>query len=175
MSGEAELRTEEDVRAVMVGLREAWERGDGEAYAASFSEEAQYVNAPGERVHGRKPIADSHQSIFDTVFKNTKLGRNYPSRIRQLTPEVVLVEAEGAVLFPGEREDDVAANGLLTLVLLKQGAAWRIESFQNTPTGRFRKVNFISRYLLSRLRLFRAGWSRGGKHILDEKRRNVAV
>lgn len=155
MNAETETQTEDAVRAVMVRLREAWERGDGEAYASLFSEEAQYVSAPGERVHGRQAIAESHQSIFDTIFRATKLGRNYPSRMRRLTADVVLVEATGSVLFPGEREEEVAPNGLMSLVVARHGDAWRIESFQNTPTGRFRKLNFIGRYFRSRLPLFR--------------------
>jgi len=114
------------------------------------------VNAPGERVHGRKSIAESHQAIFDTFFKETKLGRSYPYSLRRIAPEVVLVEAAGAVLFPGENENNVAPNGLMTLVLARQDNAWRIVSFQNTPTGRWRTFKLLRRYLLSRFSVFRA-------------------
>jgi uncharacterized protein (TIGR02246 family) len=147
----SDLAAEDAVRGLLLRLREAWESGDGEAYASVFSEDAQYVNAPGERVYGKKAIAESHQKIFDTFFKGTKLGRSYPSRIRQVTPEVVLVESAGSVLFPGEAEEKIEPNGLLTLVVARQDDAWRIVSFQNTPTGRWRTVKFIGRYFLSRL------------------------
>jgi uncharacterized protein (TIGR02246 family) len=156
MSQQTEIAAEDAVRAVMVGLREAWEHGDGEAYASLFSEDAQYVSAPGERVHGRKSIADTHQAIFDSIFKDTKLGRSYPSTIRRITPDVVVVESAGSVLFPGEAENKVAPNGLLTLIVARQDDAWRIVSFQNTPTGHWRKVRFIFRYLVSRVAAFRA-------------------
>src|SRR5580698_7171185 len=136
MSAIAELPAEDAVRAVMARLREAWERGDGQAYASLFSEDAQYVTAPGERMRGRKSIADSHQEIFNTFFKETKLGQGYPSSLRQITPDVVLVESAGSVLFPGESESKVAPNGLMTLVVARQDNAWRIVSFQNTPTGK---------------------------------------
>jgi uncharacterized protein (TIGR02246 family) len=161
MSAITEIQAEDAVRDLMVRLREAWERGDGEAYASLFSEEAQYVSAPGERVHGRRSIAESHQAIFDTIFKATRLGRNYPSHMRQLTADVVLVEAAGSVLFPGESEGSVPPNGLMTLVVARQGDVWRIESFQNTPTGRFRKLDFMWRYFRSRFLPFRAERSRG--------------
>ncbi len=173
MNAGTETRTEDAVRAVMIRLREAWECGDGEAYASLFSEEAQYVSAPGERVHGKQAIAESHQSIFDTIFKATRLGRNYPSHMRQLTADVVLVEAAGAVLFPGESEGNVPPNGLMTLVVARQGDGWRIESFQNTPTGRFRKLNFMWRYFRSRFRPCRAERSEGRRYILKEKRRRM--
>lgn len=142
----------QEVQNVVLRLCEAWERGDGEAYAALFSEDAQYVSAPGERVYGRKAIASSHQQIFDTIFKGSKLGRNYPSKIRTVTPDVVLVESAGSVLFPGERESEIEPNGLLTLVLARQQGIWRIVSFQNTPTGRFRGMRFVTRFFLSQMR-----------------------
>ena len=154
MSTISEARAEDAVREVLIRLRDAWDRGDGEAYASVFSDDAQYVNALGERVHGRKSIAETHQKIFDTFFKGTKLGRNYPSNIRRITSDVVLVESSGSVLFPGENENNVAPNGLLTLVVARQGDGWRIVSFHNTPTGRFRKVRFIGRFVLSRLSIF---------------------
>jgi uncharacterized protein (TIGR02246 family) len=140
----------EAVDRLMDRLVEAWEHGDGEAYGSIFSEDAQYVTAPGERLHGRKSIAESHQQIFNTIFKGTKLGRGYPICVRSITPEVVLVEACGSVLFPGEIEKNVSPNGLMTMVVEKLGNDWRIVSFQNTPTGRWRMVKFFWRYLVSR-------------------------
>jgi uncharacterized protein (TIGR02246 family) len=140
----------EAVSDLMGRMSEAWERGDGKAYGALFAEDAQYVTAPGERLHGRKAIADSHQQIFDTIFKGTKLGRGYPVRYRSIMPEVVLVEGSGAVLFPGEVEEKIAPNGLMTMVVARQAGDWRIVSFQNTPTGGWRKLKFFWRYVVSR-------------------------
>jgi uncharacterized protein (TIGR02246 family) len=146
---------QDPVGDILTRLREAWDQGDGAAYAALFSEDAQYVNALGERAHGRKSIAESHQKIFDTFFKGTRLGRGYSSAVRPVTADVILVESAGSVLFPGEIEEKVAPNGLLTLVVARQAGVWRIVSFQNTPTGRFRKIRFIGRYLRSRVSRFR--------------------
>jgi uncharacterized protein (TIGR02246 family) len=171
MSEKSELRAEDAVADVMIRLCEAWDHGDGEAYASLFSEDAQYVTAPGERLHGRKSIAESHQEIFNTFFKESKLGRSYPNNLRRITPDVVLVESAGSVLFPGETENKVAPNGLVTFVVARQDDGWRIVSFQNTPTGRFRNVKFMWRYLLSRLSAFRAEASKARRHMLEEKQR----
>ena len=151
MSTTSELPAEDAARELLLRLREAWESGDGKAYASVFSEDSQYVNAPGERVYGKKAIAESHQKIFDTFFKGSRLGRRYPSRFRPITPDVILVESAGSVLFPGEIEQNIPPNGLITLVVARQDDEWRIVSFQNTPTGRLRKVKFIGRYFLSRI------------------------
>ena len=133
-------------------LVDAWQRGDGTAYGLLFAEDAQYVTAPGERLQGRQSIADSHQRIFDTIFKGTKLGRGYPVRYRSVTSDLVLVEGSGAVLFPGEAEESVPPNGLMTMLVAKEKGAWQIVSFQNTPTGRWRTVKLFWRYFVSRLR-----------------------
>jgi uncharacterized protein (TIGR02246 family) len=149
MSAISALQPEDAVRDVMIRLRDAWDRGDVEAYASLFSEDAQFVTALGTRMQGRESIAESHQKIFDTFFKGTKLG-GYPNSFRRIAPDVILVESAGSILFPGETEQKVAPNGLRTLVVARQDDAWRIVSFQNTPTGLFHNVKFMWRYLLSR-------------------------
>ena len=169
-----EREAQNAVIELMEGIREAWENGDGEAYGNLFSEDAQYVTAPGERLYGRKQIAESHQRIFDSFFKGTILGRNYPVRVREIKPDVILVEAAGSVLFPGEKEQHVAPNGFMTLVCTKGDTGWKIVSFQNTPTGHFRNVRFLRRYAMSRLFAFRAEWLKARQHMLEEKQRNMA-
>jgi uncharacterized protein (TIGR02246 family) len=102
------------IRALLDCMGQAWARGDGDAYASVFSEDATYDNAPGERVVGRQEIAASHQRIFHSVLRHTRLGSGYPVRLQPITPDVVLVHASGAVLFAGEDEAKVPPNGLLT-------------------------------------------------------------
>jgi len=162
------------VRDLLRRMREAWESGDGEAFGALFSDDARYVTAPGERLVGRKAIADSHQRIFATLLKDTHLGRGYPVDLHPLTADVVLVHATGAVLFLGETEADVAPNGLMTLVAAQRNGAWQFVSFNNTPTGRGRNIKFLWRYLLARTWPLRGEWSRARKHMLEEKQRNIA-
>jgi uncharacterized protein (TIGR02246 family) len=140
------------IQSVLERMRAAWGAGDAVAYADNFSEDAQYVEAPGRRVHGRRAIAESHQRIFDTVFRKTRVsGRGEPI-IWPISPQVALVEASGAVVFPGEDPAKVPANGLMTLIVRREGDAWKIISFQNTPTGRFRMLRMVLRILWSRLR-----------------------
>jgi len=162
MDSPSDLDVEEASRAIMVRLSEAWERGDGVASLSSV--DAQYVSAPGERVDGRKSIAQSHQRVFDTLFKNSRLGHQYPLSIRGIAPDVVLIEATGSVLFPGAMGRNIAPHRVRTLVLVRQGDLWRIVSFQNTPTGRFRKINFLWRYFVSRIAASRAPAPEVRKH-----------
>jgi hypothetical protein len=126
-------------------------------YSGRTSNTAQIpVNRPARR----KPIPISP---IKRLSSSARIGSalaitlaHAPEYSRQRTPDtsLELVESSGSVLFPGENENNVAPNGLLTLVVAKQGNEWRIVSFHNTPTGRFRKVRFIGRFVLSRLSTF---------------------
>jgi len=88
------------IRALLDRMGQAWARGDGDADASVFSEDATYDNAPGQRVVGRQEIAASHQRIFNSVLRHTCLGSGYPVRLQPVTPDVLLVHAGGAMLLP---------------------------------------------------------------------------
>ena len=175
-SAPATISTEDQaaIQKLFDRMREAWERGDGDAYASVFSDDARYVNAPGTRTIGRQAIAESHQKVFDTVLAHTRLGQAYPSELQPLTSNVIVVHASGAVLFPGEREDDVAANGLITIVAARDGDAWQLVSFSNTPTGRARDIKFALRFLRSRLTLLIDQTRKAKAHMLQHKHENTA-
>jgi uncharacterized protein (TIGR02246 family) len=161
------------IRDLLERMRHAWAAGDGAAYAAEFTEDARYVAATGIRTVGREAIAQSHQKIFETFFKGTWLGRNYPAEFQPVSPDAVLVHASGAVLFPGEEERRVPPNGLLTMLVIRHGETWRVASFSNTPTGRARNARFFWRYLASRWPVFRAEARKARAHMLEEKHRNM--
>lgn len=164
---------ERAIRDLLGRMSSAWEAGDGAAYAAEFTEDARYVAATGARSTGREAIAESHQKIFDTFFKGTRLGSGYPAELQPVSPDAVLVHASGAVLFPGEDERRVPPNGLLTMLTVRNGDAWRVASLSNTPTGRARNARFFWRYLVSRWAVFLAEARKGRAHMLEEKRRNM--
>lgn len=142
---------ETTIRGMLRELGEAWARGSGADYGALFTEDARYVTAPGDRIVGRTAIATGHQRIFDTIFRGTRLGRDYPVELQPITPDVVLLHGCGSVLFGGEDERRVPPNGLLTMVALRRDGAWRFAAFHNTPTGRSRNLRFLIRFLRSKL------------------------
>jgi len=162
------------INDLLLRMREAWEQGDGPAYASLFTKDARYVNAPGTRTVGREQIETSHQQIFDSFFADTRLGSSYPFELQPVAPGAVLIHASGAVLFPGEDEQAVAPNGLLTILAVATDDGWRIASFTNTPTGRARNARFLLRYLRSRLRAFTTESRKARAHMLRQKRENIA-
>jgi uncharacterized protein (TIGR02246 family) len=141
---------EQAVRRVLEQMGAAWVAGDADAYAELFAPDAHYVTAPGARDIGREAIRETHRKIFATIFRGTRLGSGYPVKLQPVRDGIVLVHSSGAVLFPGEDERRVPPNGLLTMLVVREGDVWRVAAFANTPTGRARSVRFLWRYLASR-------------------------
>jgi uncharacterized protein (TIGR02246 family) len=143
---------EKAISTLLDKLAGSWADGDGESYGSVFTEDANYIEAPGNWVTGRKTIAERHQQIFDTFFKNTRIDGKYKTILRPVTQDVVLVHGQGTVLFPGESDKDASPNGIMTMCIVKRNGQWQIASFQNTPTGKWRKLKFIVRYFRSKFR-----------------------
>lgn len=121
------------IRELLDGMKDAWARGDGASYAAACTDDARYVTASGLRLVGRQAIADAHQRIFDTALRGTRLDVDEPVGLQPVAPTVVLVHASGTVQFPVEQERPTRTTGLLTMLAVDDGEAWRIASFTNTP------------------------------------------
>ena len=117
------------LRALFTELIAAWGRGDGQAYGALFTEEADYVAFDGSHTKGRRVIAESHQKLFETWLKGTRLTGQIDS-LRFLSPDVALIHATGATLMPGK--DRPVRPSIQTLVTVKHDGVWRFAAFHNT-------------------------------------------
>jgi uncharacterized protein (TIGR02246 family) len=119
-------KEEAAVREIVSQVCEGWNVGSGEAFAAPFAEDADYVIIDGRYIKGRPIIAAGHQQIFDTVYKgshNTAMIKG----IRFLRDDVALVHVQwNLILQQGEN------SSMSTLVLTREGGSWRIAAFQNT-------------------------------------------
>lgn len=122
---------EASVRALMQRLNEAWGEGDADAYAALFTENADYVIFDGSLAKGRTAIADVHRPLFEGFMKGSRLAAQ-TSAIRFLAPGVALVHSKGAVLRKKQQRPSRRALSVQTTVVVKQGDRWLITAFQNT-------------------------------------------
>jgi ketosteroid isomerase-like protein len=59
------------VTAVIDRFMDAWNRHDAKAFAAVFSEDADFTNWRGEGASGRSKIEAFHAPMFATIFKNS--------------------------------------------------------------------------------------------------------
>jgi uncharacterized protein (TIGR02246 family) len=111
-------------------LEVAWNAADGQAFAAPFAVDADFVAIRGDHHHGRDAIAHGHQAIFDTVSQGSR--QTYALlQARPLSSDVVLVLAQGTLNAPsGPMAGETRA--ISTLVLVRQETDWQVASFHNT-------------------------------------------
>lgn len=134
-SASAAVSDTEAIGALLGRLSESWRLHDAEAYAAAFTEDADYIAFDGSYAKGRGEIARMHHDLFkffNTVFQGSRLVTE-KSCMRFLGPDTVLMHATGAVLFPGQKEISSARRSINTTVITRQpDGTWLIAAFQNT-------------------------------------------
>ena len=126
---------ERAIRMVMSRIAASWDHSDAPAFASGFTADADYIVFDGTHIRGQDGIADSHRDLFE--FFNTAFGGSQlveeKSGIRFLTPDVALVHATGAVLFPWQKEIAGDRRSINTSVLVRQpDGTWLVAAFQNT-------------------------------------------
>jgi len=109
------------IRVVLARLYDAWARGDGEGYAACFTERSDYITFNGIHLCGRAANAELHGALFEGVLKGTKLSAEIEN-IELISSRVALVHTAGR----GRKRSHQ------TYVLVKSDSEWLIRSFQNT-------------------------------------------
>ena len=68
-----QIGDEKAIRAIHQRMIDAWNTGDGAAFAAPFTEDADFVAFEGTHLKGRQEITSFHQRICDTVVKGSRL------------------------------------------------------------------------------------------------------
>lgn len=126
------LDDEAAVRVAFDRLAESWNRGDGAAYGRLFTEDGDYVVFDGTHLKGAQEIGSSHQRLFESWLKGSRLlGRI--EDLRFLGPEVALLHATGAVLQAGQSEPSPEAASIQTMVAVRRDdGEWCFAAFQNT-------------------------------------------
>jgi len=129
---EAEIAANEaTIRTLLQRLNESW--GDADAYAALFTEDADYVAFDGSHARGRSEIAEVHRPLFEGILKGSRLVEvGMPVEVRFLAPNVALVHSGGAVLRVRQKKPSRRAISVQTLVAVKYEGRWLLTAFQNT-------------------------------------------
>jgi uncharacterized protein (TIGR02246 family) len=126
---------ERAVRDLFRRLLDTWGRGDGAAYGALFTDDAEYIAFDGSNRRGSKAIGAEHQQLFDTWLKGTRLVGQIDT-LRFLTPEVALLHTTGGTIFPGQKDNRGRRPSIQTLVAVKRNDVWRFTAFHNTRVVR---------------------------------------
>jgi uncharacterized protein (TIGR02246 family) len=123
------------IDAVAASLEAAWNAGDGEAFGAAFTDDADFVNIRAEHMRSRVVIAEGHTGIFRSIYAGSRTRQSVESA-RLLTDDVALAHVTSVLDAP---TGPLAGRhvGRYSMVLLRTPDGWRIASFHNTlePPG----------------------------------------
>lgn len=140
--------SEDEIQIAMVfeHLTDAWRDGDGDAWAESFVEDADFTVWFGLGLKSREQIAWGHQLIFDSFYADTVYEFGV-RQIRFVRPDVAVVHLNASVIKDGEsipKEPDTVPMAILERI----DANWKIIAFQDTPfvVNEFRANGDIKRF-----------------------------
>jgi uncharacterized protein (TIGR02246 family) len=146
----ADAADERAVHDLFRQLLDAWGRGDGAAYGALFTEDAEYIAFDGSNRRGTEAIGAEHQRLFDTWLKGTRLVGQIDT-LRFLTPEVALLHTTGGTIFPGQKDKRGRRPSIQTLVAVKRDGVWRFTAFHNTRVVRRNALQWMLYGITSKL------------------------
>lgn len=112
-------------------LTKAWNAGDGAAYGAGFTETCDYVTFNGDRLRGRAAVAQSHQLLFDTHLKGSRIIFESVD-LKPVDTATILVHGIGNSRLAGQKTFPPSRRSIQTLVALREGTDWRFAAFHNT-------------------------------------------
>ncbi|MEV0350143.1 SgcJ/EcaC family oxidoreductase [Nonomuraea sp. NPDC050680] len=127
------------IRTVLQRSQDAWNRGDGAAYGACFSDDATDVTFVGTVYHGGAEIGRAHQALFDSFLKGTHLVMEI-LEIRRYGADAAVVVTRGEVAKGTPKK----LGKLATYTLVREAdGQWRIAAVQKTKhKGLMEAVSF---------------------------------
>jgi uncharacterized protein (TIGR02246 family) len=134
MANENSLDT---VEACLDRIRSAWDRGDAQAYAAEFVEDATYVIFLGEALRGRAEIESTHVDVLGKWQKGTKMAIR-PLSVRPLSEDVISVLTIGGLAHA----EPIRFDKLQTFTFVCQDSRWMCSAFQNTKMSAHQESAF---------------------------------
>ncbi|AWT47696.1 SgcJ/EcaC family oxidoreductase [Streptomyces actuosus] len=120
------------IRELLEDSRAAWDRGDGAAYGACFTDDATDVTFVGTVYRGGPEIGRAHQALFDGFLKGTRLALDITD-LRFHGPDTAVVVTRGAV---GKGRPRRLGKLATYTVVRRPDGRWRIAAVQKTQRRR---------------------------------------
>jgi uncharacterized protein (TIGR02246 family) len=116
------------ISALLDGLVDAWDRGDGTAYGSAFTADASYITYVGTVYQGGAEIGRAHQVLFNSFLKGTRLASQI-TNVRFYGADVAVVLTRGDTY----KKNQGKLRKVQTFTVVRQGdGRWKIAAFQNT-------------------------------------------
>jgi uncharacterized protein (TIGR02246 family) len=117
---------------------DGWNRGSGDAFAAPFTDDSDFIGFDGTHMEGQEQIATFHQMLFDNFVKGSRLVGKM-RHIRFLSSDIAIMIAVGGTVMAGQSDIEPERNSIHTLVAIKHDRKWHFTAFQNS------RAQFIGR------------------------------
>jgi len=133
---------EEAVRTIHQRMIDAWNAGDADAFAAPFTDEADFVAFEGTHLKGRREIAAFHRQAFDTVVKGTRLEGEVKF-VRFLSAAVAVMHSAVRVTLQGQTAASPSRDSMQLTVVVKRDGEWRSEGLMNARRLTMKRQLFL--------------------------------
>jgi uncharacterized protein (TIGR02246 family) len=121
---------EQAIRAIHQQMISAWNTGSGAAFAAPFTDDADFIVFEGTHLKGRREIASFHQQIFDTVVKGSRLEGEVKF-VRFLSPQLAIMHSAVRTTLAGQTEASPSRDSMQLYVVTKRDGSWQAEGMLN--------------------------------------------
>lgn len=121
---------EDAIRAIHRQMIDAWNVGDGAAFAAPFTDDADFVVFEGTHLKGRQQIASFTQQIFDTVVKGSRLEGEVKF-VHLLSPVLAVMHSTVRTTLRGQAEASPGRDSMQLTIVTKRDGEWRGEGLLN--------------------------------------------
>lgn len=122
---------EDEIRRLYKQMIDGWNSGSGDAFAAPFTDDSDFIGFDGTHMKGPQQISSFHQMLFDRFVKGSRLVGKVRG-IRFVRSDVAIMIAVGGTVMGGQSDIEPERNSIHTLVAIKRDAKWHFTAFQNS-------------------------------------------
>lgn len=122
----------EAISAIPARMNEAWNRGDATTFFADFADDAEFADFEGTIYRGREQMIATHQPIFDTVMKGSRLLSGEVRFARTVGSDCGVVHHRVGIAMPGEEHPPANRYSMQLFVMNRQDDRWKVVALQNS-------------------------------------------
>jgi uncharacterized protein (TIGR02246 family) len=128
---DSKFSNEATIRGLYQQTIDGWNVGNGDAFAAPYADDSDFIGFDGTYMKGPQEIASFHQMLFDKFLKGSRLVGKIRS-VRFVTEDVAIMIAVGGTVMAGQSDIEPDRNSVHTIVAVKRESKWYFTAFQNS-------------------------------------------